>query len=688
MKRVVALLIVLCLFVSCAFAGESIVSETQLSPRLIEGNYHWIFDVTFTNDTEEPLTVVSVESLDRFAGGDVCSWHKTGTQLVEERYAEKARLEPGESLSLYLTTQQLPIADEKLFVITARTDNFQPVCRAYAFHLLETEKYVPQTPVQPESHQESQMESQPAHMEVDADNTIHIYPDMGPTEPEWRFAMIFPNDTGRELTLRNMEAVDYMNGTEVGHHAFTPADINFTETLVAPGEEFAFHDCHPVVDFFNTRKYLLSFTDDAGETFVFEFMFALHLGEGQSPAREPSLAPVSPVSEDGLLHPEFDGQLYAWQFNCVFPNDTDSTLAFIQVDIIHVLDGVDLDVFTLPAEHFPDLQKPLAPGEIFSFLDGHPAVPDFNGCRYVFTFEDENGNPVVRECNFALSPDPLPAVEASDLSDDTGFDLTFLRHDADFCVQVAADVYWVPASALGQSAYSNGDIYRIRSMTPEEKQAEIHTLYEALQLYQISGFAAADDNVRIAENGVHWEHHKPGYYAVLTNEGCCATDSNWLNYLLQNDYEEVGFLATSQPDGSGHVFNYILHDGWYYFIDLTQYRAADHTCAPESGDLTDYYSSPFPLANVHKAATPGDYIRYLRSSAGDPPGLCFLYTAPDCLPVDSLQDDNGVTILYGTSDEQSAHVIFDDPYDALYPAFTQPPTQTFDWSAIPAYPFS
>ena len=90
MKKVIALLIVLCLFVPCAFAGESIVSETQLSPRLIEGNYHWIFDVTFTNDTEQPLTVVSVESLDRFAEGDVCSWHKTGTQLVEERYAEKA----------------------------------------------------------------------------------------------------------------------------------------------------------------------------------------------------------------------------------------------------------------------------------------------------------------------------------------------------------------------------------------------------------------------------------------------------------------------------------------------------------------------------------------------------------------------------------------------------------------------
>ena len=115
----------------------------------------------------------------------------------------------------------------------------------------------------------------------------------------------------------------------------------------------------------------------------------------------------------------------------------------------------------------------------------------------------------------------------------------------------------------------------------------------ALQLYQISDFRAADDNVRIPESGINWEHHKPGYYAVLTNEGCCATDSNWLNYILRGDYEEVGYMATSQRDGGGHIFNYIKHEGFYYFIDLTHYRASDYNTAVENGGGTGQVGDAF-----------------------------------------------------------------------------------------------
>ncbi len=61
--------------------------------------------------------------------------------------------------------------------------------------------------------------------------------------------------------------------------------------------------------------------------------------------------------------------------------------------------------------------------------------------------------------------------------------------------------------------------------SPEEKQAKIGTLYEALQLYQIGNFCSADDNVRIPENGIDWEYHTPGRSAVINNCGCCATDS-------------------------------------------------------------------------------------------------------------------------------------------------------------------
>lgn len=140
---------------------------------------------------------------------------------------------------------------------------------------------------------------------------------------------------------------------------------------------------------------------------------------------------------------------------------------------------------------------------------------------------------------------------------DLAYDSQNLRRGAAFEVPAADDVWWVPAVILGDTRYTNAEIAAMAAESPEEKQRKLATLYEAVQMFQISGFAEADDNVRIRENGVNWEHHKPGFHAVRTNEGCCASHANWLNYILRDDYDEVGFLAWSQTDGSGHIINYI-----------------------------------------------------------------------------------------------------------------------------------
>ena len=188
-------------------------------------------------------------------------------------------------------------------------------------------------------------------------------------------------------------------------------------------------------------------------------------------------------------------------------------------------------------------------------MDGHPATTEFNCREYRFHFVDPKGQQQTMSFRF----DELDRqYEPIDYSGDRGQDLKTLRHDADFELEVYPGVYWVPANALGSSRYTNADIYQMLDASPEDKQQLISTLYEALQLYQIGNFTSSDDNIRIFENGINWEHHKPGYYAVLSNSGCCATDSNWLRYILSSDYEQVGYLATSQRDGGGHVYNYIF----------------------------------------------------------------------------------------------------------------------------------
>lgn len=123
----------------------------------------------------------------------------------------------------------------------------------------------------------------------------------------------------------------------------------------------------------------------------------------------------------------------------------------------------------------------------------------------------------------------------------------------------------------------NHEIAAITETSPEVKKAVISNLYEAIQLYQIGDFASDtnDDkmNVKVYNpvSGYSWEKHCPGYYAVLINRANCSTAANWLIYLLSVNYEDWGTLHYQRANGGGHVINYFISDGYYYFIDMTHY---------------------------------------------------------------------------------------------------------------------
>lgn len=259
------------------------------------------------------------------------------------------------------------------------------------------------------------------------------------------------------------------------------------------------------------------------------------------------------------------------------------------------------------------------------------------------------------------------------------FDTYNLRYDADFEVQIDKDVYWVPANALGKSKYDNSAIAQLAKKSPEEKQKQITNLYEALQLFQISDFKASRDNVRIAENGVNWEHHKPGYHAVRTNEGCCASNSSWLNYILKNDYDELGFVSYSYSNGNGHVFNYIKKDGFYYVIDLTRYETeSGNSMVVETGDRENFDFS----GCIIKVKSLSDYALQYFPRQSNPPGLFTSYAADLVIPVDSIPKDADMVITIPKGSKVT--VLFDNKYDNMDLSYAPPPTQKVDWSVIPS----
>ena len=376
-----------------------------------------------------------------------------------------------------------------------------------------------------------------------------------------------------------------------------------------------------------------------------------------------------------------------YHFGMDLINGTDRELTLQELIITDYENGNKGEDYPLDIRQFQGWSfYTLAPNTGDGFDDWHPNPAPFDARDYTIVYQDEDKN----EYRVTFTFDLAGALEVDvnnggsdvsglDYSQDQGKDLMTLRYDADYVVEVHPDVYWVPARSLGDSRYSNADIFQMVNHSPEDKQAAVSTLYEALQLYQVGGFASADDNIRMGENGIAWEHHKPGYYAVLTNCGCCATDSNWLHYILDGDYDEIGYIATSQRDGSGHVFNYILQDGWYYMIDLTHYRTDWIATATEDGYLDSYHRSDPILGNIHKTRSPEAYAEYIQATFGDPPGLIVKYTAADAPAVDSVRSQSGIEITYAQMNDIALEILFDDPGDSLTFTFTDAPSQFPNW---------
>jgi hypothetical protein len=165
--------------------------------------------------------------------------------------------------------------------------------------------------------------------------------------------------------------------------------------------------------------------------------------------------------------------------------------------------------------------------------------------------------------------------KTSDIDD--SYDIFFMDDDAYFKHKLDDGVYWVPVNFLGKPQYTGDEVREIiDTRDPEYIEKKINTLYDAISYRYLSGFTTTrvGDHKDLPYNGIIWQHHKNGKEAILTNEGDCSGNAVLISYLLQGNYDESGFISYNLSNGGGHVFNYILHDGCYYFLDCTDIRSA------------------------------------------------------------------------------------------------------------------
>lgn len=230
-------------------------------------------------------------------------------------------------------------------------------------------------------------------------------------------------------------------------------------------------------------------------------------------------------------------------------------------------------------------------------------------------------------------------------------------YDIAFETEIFDGVYWVPINVLGKTRYSFEEMLQICKLSPENKKNKINNLYEAIQLYQISEFRGVIDNKDFWINGVHWQTHKTAEEAVFSNEGCCATDTNWLAYFICDKYDKVGSFCYGNTDGNGHITTYIKQDGDYYFIDMMMCRKDSQNYFCKESGCIDHLMNTEWAGFLYKTKNPHAFCQFtierFRAKNRDVP-YCF-YMRDSCFVSATGEEktENEITLYVPACDRPS-----------------------------------
>lgn len=182
-----------------------------------------------------------------------------------------------------------------------------------------------------------------------------------------------------------------------------------------------------------------------------------------------------------------------------------------------------------------------------------------------------------------------------------------------FNCELYHDVFWVPVEILGSGTYTESEYRILADSTPERKKQSVRTLYDAIALFLASEFHYCLDGEHFQNEGIIWEFHKPGYYAVKINCGDCADCSSWFQYIIDGRYEESGRLYMIRDTGSGHIINYIKQEGWYYFVDFENYTDfLMNSICDQTGNRIDYLRSKYLTAVLMRSRKIESYVSFIK----------------------------------------------------------------------------
>lgn len=223
---------------------------------------------------------------------------------------------------------------------------------------------------------------------------------------------------------------------------------------------------------------------------------------------------------------------------------------------------------------------------------------NYNQREDVFVWRNAQGEPYVQRFCFVL--DEAKAGRVLDIvfpeEGNSRHEYKVTLEDPDHYASVID--FYDCLKALGEPEYT---VSQIREMiefdlTLDEIAQQISTYADLLQYLYIKGYkTSSESDIHFNANGIDWSVNKTADRVFNSNTGNCGGGSILVNYILQDDYEEQGYIHETWND-SGHVFNYFRKDGIYYFVDLMDLVTTTNTY--ENSDFVlGYGTDPKEISN-------------------------------------------------------------------------------------------
>jgi hypothetical protein len=194
--------------------------------------------------------------------------------------------------------------------------------------------------------------------------------------------------------------------------------------------------------------------------------------------------------------------------------------------------------------------------------------------------------------------EPAPRYSKYRVDNPKDYDVQGLRVNADFKVDVnewwpnvEMSTYWVPAVALETPDNTTEELLKLKGQ-PEKAKEEINVLFEALAFIHLCTEPGIHNAKTQGKNGMVWEFPKPAEPAIRDGTVNCASAANVICYLLEDDYDEVGYVwrhsSFDVEHVGGHCTSYIKENGKYYFFDPGSLAEERSHYPVEDGDGIGY----------------------------------------------------------------------------------------------------